>query len=383
MTKNFTLKQNERDFVLVPDFPTNGKFRVDVDTVNDGGTGGVGLVRLDNSQLSLTVVPTRGMGIWKGECKTQSNSGDTIKLGWNSPASVPVHPSLVPLCDPSGFGWLDGFCEWIVRCGLESNGSPDFDANGQLRYGLHGKIANTPASRVEVLSNDDGSIELQGTVKESRLFFKNLELTASYFMSPDSTAFTIRDTVTNNFHLPGEFQMLYHINTGLPFIGAGSEIVVPFDRLAPRTEQAARELATWNRCDAENANSEEVVYFIDPFADDDGLSHAMLIDATGEHGLLLSFVKKNLPYFMVWKSRLPDGNGYVTGLEPAINFPNSHSHEKERGRVVKLQPNESYTMEMTLEVLTNRGRVQSAKQKLVELQKKSKAVVIPQPNPEW
>ena len=46
--------------------------------------------------------------------------------------------------EPSGLGWLDGFDELLVRCGLESNGAPEFNPNGSLRYPLHGKIANMP-----------------------------------------------------------------------------------------------------------------------------------------------------------------------------------------------------------------------------------------------
>ena len=36
--------------------------------------------------------------------------------------------------EPSGLGWLDGFDELLVRCGLESNGAPEFDADGRVVY---------------------------------------------------------------------------------------------------------------------------------------------------------------------------------------------------------------------------------------------------------
>ena len=60
-------------------------------------------------------------------------SYDGEAIGWKSPIAGPVHPSLVSLGEPSGLGWLDGFDEFIVRCGLESNGAPDFDANHKLQ----------------------------------------------------------------------------------------------------------------------------------------------------------------------------------------------------------------------------------------------------------
>ena len=33
--------------------------------------------------------------------------------------------------DPGGLGWLEGFDELFVRCGLDSNGPPLFDAQGR------------------------------------------------------------------------------------------------------------------------------------------------------------------------------------------------------------------------------------------------------------
>lgn len=83
-----------------------------------GGLGdNVDVVKVYNGRLSFTLVPTRGMGIWKGEF-------DGCFLGWDSPVKGLVHPHYVHLEDRRGLGWLDGFNEWVVRCGLESNGAP-------------------------------------------------------------------------------------------------------------------------------------------------------------------------------------------------------------------------------------------------------------------
>jgi len=54
--------------------------------------------------------------------------------------------------------WLEGFSEWMVRCGLESNGHPGTDKfinnvgdEATMELTLHGKIGNIPASEVEVV----------------------------------------------------------------------------------------------------------------------------------------------------------------------------------------------------------------------------------------
>ena len=84
-----------------------------------------------------------------------------------------MHPSLVNLGEPSGLGWLDGFDEMLARCGLESNGAPDFDEEtNQLKHPLHGRIANRPAHEVTLtIDTDKKEMTLVGVVEETRFHF--------------------------------------------------------------------------------------------------------------------------------------------------------------------------------------------------------------------
>ena len=93
-------------------------------TCRGGRSEGVHVVEIDNGTMSIDVLPTRGMGIWR------VRRGEKT-LGWQSPVREPVHPAFVPLFDPSGLGWLDGFDELLCRCGLESNGPPEFERHRQ------------------------------------------------------------------------------------------------------------------------------------------------------------------------------------------------------------------------------------------------------------
>ncbi|MBR5243771.1 MAG: DUF4432 family protein, partial [Thermoguttaceae bacterium] len=108
-----------------------------------GVQDGVDVVEIDAGKFSFVVLLSKGMNVWKARC------GD-VELKWDSPVNGPVHPNFVPVFAPNGCGWLEGFDEWIARCGLESNGAPEFDDNGVLRYPLHGRISNLPARRVEL-----------------------------------------------------------------------------------------------------------------------------------------------------------------------------------------------------------------------------------------
>ena len=45
----------------------------------------------------------------------------------DSPVKEVVHPSHIDLESRGGLGWLEGFNEWMVRCGLEFAGHPGTD----------------------------------------------------------------------------------------------------------------------------------------------------------------------------------------------------------------------------------------------------------------
>src|SRR3954453_17374868 len=69
-------------------------------TLRGGRREGVDLIEVDNGALSFSVIPTRGMGIWKGLYQ-----GD--RLGWESPVrDGPVNPAFVNLMNGGGLGWL-------------------------------------------------------------------------------------------------------------------------------------------------------------------------------------------------------------------------------------------------------------------------------------
>ncbi len=148
-------------------------FRCENRRLRGGLCEGVDVAELSNNALCITIVPTRGMGIADVRC------GD-IRLGWDSPVRGPVNPQFVPLMEPGGLGWLDGFDEWLVRCGLESNGAPEYGEQGRLLYPLHGRIANRPAHKVELtFDHETSEIALTGVVDEARFHFQKLRLTST------------------------------------------------------------------------------------------------------------------------------------------------------------------------------------------------------------
>jgi hypothetical protein len=311
-------------------------------TCRGGRSEGVHVVELDNGRMCIDVLPTRGLGIWR------VRRGDRT-LGWQAPASEPVHPAFVPLFEPSGLGWLDGFNELLCRCGMESNGPPEFDDQGRLIRPLHGRIANLPASRVELIEDADaGRITLHGVVEESRFHFQSLRLTTSITTTVDSTEFSWTDEIQNIGGRDATLQMLYHFNIGQPLLRPGVRIIAPIVAVAPLTKVAAEEgVDKWNIMPPPRPGSAEQVYCLHLLADEAGETRVLVSGLVDDEAVSLRFNKRALPCFTVWRNTPDERDGYVLGIEPGTNFPNPRTFEKLHGRVVTLKPGEAWRAAVT------------------------------------
>ena len=324
---------------------TLGPLAVKASRLRGGVREGVLLVELVAGPTRVWVLPDSGLGIWKIE-------SDGVALGWQSPVRGPVHPRFVPLAEPSGLGWLDGFDELVARCGLVSNGAPDFDGDGRLVYGLHGRIANRPAHDVAVVLDDNaGTVTLTGVVDETRFLIHDLQMTTSLVVQADRPRVAWTDTVENRSGRPATMQMLYHVNFGPPLLGAGAEVVVDAAEIAPRDSAAVDDVPTWNRYVAPQAGRGEQVHFMSLRPDEEGRAAAMLVSPGGDRAARLSWLAAELPCFTLWKNQGGLADGYVTGLEPGTNYPNPRPYEETQGRVVPLEPHASVTFDLAIDVL--------------------------------
>lgn len=346
-------------------------------TLRGGLCDGVEVVHVDNGVFSFDVLPTRGMSLWKAWL-------GGLEIGWRSPVRGPVHPKFVPLMEPGGLGWLDGFDELLVRCGLESNGAPDFDDNGRLRYPLHGRIGNRPAHQVTVsVDGDTGEIAVTGVVEETRFHFLKARLTSTVATRVGEAGLRIRDTVENLSAGPAEIQMLYHINFGQPILEAGSRFVAPVKTVVPRNARAAEGIAAWDRYAAEAAGYEEQVYFLELLGAKDGATRALLKNAQGTRGVGMHFNLQQLPYFTLWKNTAAAADGYATGLEPGVNFPNPRTYEGRQGRIVRLAPGGEASFELRLEVHQSGAEIEQAEAAITALQAGLEPKVYDKPQEGW
>ncbi len=346
-------------------------------TLRGGLRDGVDAVEIDNGSLSFTVLPTRGMGIWK------ARSGE-LEIGWKAPVRGPVHPRFVPLTEPSGLGWLQGFDELLVRCGLESNGGPVHDDQGRLLYPLHGRIANQPAHRVELsVDGEHGDIALMGEVDESRLYSQKLRLRSTISTRIGETGLKVVDEVINLSAEPAELELLYHVNFGLPLLDPGSHVVLPAKTVVPCNDRAAEGVGSWYHYLQEEAGYTEQVYFFELLADHDGWTRALLRNAHGNLGVSLVYNTAQLPAFTVWKSTQMASDGYVTGLEPATNYPNPRTFEASQGRVIRLEGGEQRRFEVRLEIHTHAESVAAAERAVKAIQGETATKIYERPTAPW
>jgi hypothetical protein len=345
-------------------------------TLRGGLRDGLDLIEVHNGMLAFSILPTRGMGLWRGDYRGNP-------LGWRSPIVGPVHPKYVQLTDRGGLGWLAGFDELLCRCGLSSNGPPGNDGGTPLT--LHGRIANLPAETVEVRVNLDPPYELSvtGEVEEAALFCPQLRLTTTYMTVPGSNRLVIHDVVTNRAARAVEMQLLYHSNLGPPFLDAGSRVLAPIRELAPQTPRAAEGIDTHETYAGPLVGFAEQVYLYDLLADARGHTLALLMNPTADRAVALRFNRQELPCFTVWKNTGAIEEGYVTGLEPATNYPNFKSFERQQGRVPLLPPGGRWECRWMLEVADNAPAVATLMAEVATLQAHARAVIHRAPHPRF
>jgi len=349
------------------------------ETLRGGRQEGVDIITVDNGVMQIVLCPTRGMGILK------VTSGD-LQLKWDSPVKEVVNPQFVNLASRGGLGWLEGFNEFLCRCGLENNGHPGTDKfinnvgdEAEMELTLHGKIANIPASKVEVVVDRKPpfALRVKGQVYESFLFGPKLQLQTELVVLPGENTFQLNDTITNKGAQEQEFQLLYHANFGSPLLAAGAEVLVPTHKVTPFNDHAAAGMKNWSKYEGPTAGFVEQVYLLEPKADHNGHTMALLVNRATAQAASIGWSTKQLPYLTVWKNTGAAADGYVTGIEPGTNYPNNRSVEREAGRVPKLAPGESREMTLTFGLHSGGNAVEAAINQITVLQMSGQGIDSP------
>lgn len=354
--------------------------------LHGGKQEGSELIVIDNGKLEFAVSPTRGMNIVYLRCKGEQE----FPVGWKSPVQEVVHPMFVDLESRGGLGWLDGFNEWMCRCGLEFAGHPGKDVftnntgdKAELDLTLHGKIANIPASRV-VFSVDEKPpyrLRIKGTVYERSFHGPKLKLETEVTTVPGRLEIDLHDRITNESANVQEYQVIYHTNYGDPILEEGARVVAAFKRLEPMNAHAAQHIAQWDTYAGPTDGFVEDVYLGYAASGSNGETSILLENAGRSRGSSITWNANELPYVTVWKYTASKADGYVTGLEPGTGFPFNRWIERQFDRVPKLQPGQSREFSLTFAVHPDTKSLDS-KRKQIEAIQQGHPMVVEKAPPE-
>jgi hypothetical protein len=349
-----------------------------------GKQEGVDVIEIDSGRLRILVVPTRGMGIW------QVMDGD-VRIGWNSPVKEIVHPSFVSLPARGGLGWLDGFGEFLCRCGLENNGHPGRDtikdntgAESSTDLTLHGKLAYLPAEFVELRTETTAPyrLMLHGIVAERMMHGPKFRLDTTLTIEPGSHRFRIMDKVVNESASPAEFELLYHTNFGSPLLEAGSELWAPTRKVVPFNDRAAEgNIHDFAKFGPPEVGFVEQVYCLELFGRDNGMTVIGLANKAKDRAVSMKYKTDQLPYLTLWKNTTAIEDGYVTGIEPGTNYPYNRSLERLAGRVPKLPGKQHRLFEIEFAFHSSKDEVAGLQKEIEAIQAGQATDFIPKPNP--
>ncbi len=354
------------------------------EVLHGGKQDGVELITLHNGRLSITVIPTRGMSVLRVEDAQHPG----FKLGWDSPVKQVVHPQFMDLESRGGLGWLEGFNEWMCRCGLEYAGHPGVDEfttntgeTSKMTLTLHGKIGNIPAHNVAASIESDGDkkrLVITGDVSEHMFFGPKLSLSTKLWTEPGADWFVIEDSVKNVGGSEQEFQLIYHANYGTPLLGEGAKLLFPSKSVTPMNAGAAKAVQNYATYKGPTAGFTEEVFLVEPLAKD-GSTLAVLKDAKSETATSLHWKTSELPYLTVWKNTAAEADGYVTGIEPATGYPFNRKIERKFGRVPKLKPSESRSFSLKFQVHFGKDAVSAIESEVTKLQGSTRGVINSEP----
>ncbi len=323
----------------------------------DGMSRGVRGIDIKNPEgINLTILPDRGMDI-------SSFSYKGIPFNWKSA----VRETSSVYYESKGTEWLRTFYGgFLTTCGLTNTGPANIDNGEEL--GLHGRISNISAEKVLVdgkWENDTYLVQVQGKVREAKVFGEKLQLERRIYIWIDSPKMVIEDTIENIGHNTSPLMILYHINIGYPILDENSELIEDAVSITPNADTARKEINIFNKFSKPINGYVERCYFHDIKADNEGYSNIALVNEyfrSGKGiGIWIRFNKDNLPYLTQWKQM---GMGeYVCGLEPCNNMGKGRKIEREEGRLKFIEPHEKVYYRLEFNILESNESIMYLKQK--------------------
>jgi hypothetical protein len=325
--------------------------------LSEGRAKGVSVVDFNlGNGFQFTVVPDRALDVYAASYQGMS-------LCWHSAAGMAA-PTYY---EPEGLGWLRTFAGGlIVTCGLSYVGAPTLDEGEAL--GLHGRVANLPASSVCATGQWEGDeyvMSVSGEVREALVFGAKLSLKRRIWARLGERRFFLEDTVRNEGYEAAPLQLLYHTNLGFPLLDDGSFLLTASE-VKPRDAEAAKGLAECQSFSGPIHGYAEQVFYHDMRPGADGYVRAALVNPSLWHGqpmaYYLRYRKEQLPRFVEWKM-MGEGD-YVVGMEPSNCGVEGRNVDRASGSLQFLQPGEEREFRLEVGILVGEEEYEQFRQAL-------------------
>ena len=315
--------------------------------LTEGHEAGVELIQVrTGAGLTYYVSPMRGLDI------SLTEFGD-VPISWQAP-NGDVHPAYY---DARGMEWLrTAVGGLLMTCGLRQVGSSSEDRGESL--GLHGRVHHLSARYVSVQGNwmdDEYEMVISGVIEETRIFGEYLRLTRTIRSRMGENNIQIKDKVENVGFEPTPHMILYHFNFGFPLMSEGTKLAFPSKQVVPREQETP--LKSFNEWQKPAAGYQERVYYHEDIVPNNENWACAIIENPkfplsngGTCNLIvrLSWLTETLPRLVQWK--MPGAGVHVLGIEPANCYVEGRAKERERGTLVILEPGQSLSYELKLEI---------------------------------
>jgi hypothetical protein len=332
--------------------------------------------------LNFDVLIDRAMDLGNAEHRGRAFS-------WHSPTGF-RHPALHEYRDEDGMSWLRSFSGLTVTAGLDHTLFTAEVSADQYRYphrqsvwnGLHGRVANIPASLTsygEAWSSDGQTCTLhaEGEVRQAAVFAEHLRLKRRIEADLGRDAIRLIDTVTNHGFDRTPHMLLYHINLGWPLVDEGSRFVAPIVRTTFATDSVYQQRISYQRFPAPQQRFVEQVYVHELRAAEDGRLAAAVVNDRLQFGMQLEWSQTEFPHFFEWL-HLREG-AYAVGLEPSTHAVGGSPAARADGTMIWLEAGESRSYHTTFRVLDGGSAIATAVDAIQARQRQPVADVPPHP----
>ena len=287
------------------------------------------------SGFRFGVCPSRGLDITFAEHNGRA-------LAWQSATGF-RHPAYF---ENDNLGWLRGFGGGLLTtCGFSSFG-PSCDEDGE-HFGLHDRASYLPAENVNVSETWDGDdyvLQIEGSVRQTRVFGENILLTRRIVARAGENRFKVHDRLTNDGFVAAPAVILYHCNFGFPVVSEDSVVEIP-SISAPERDNLSGD---WRTLEAPQPEYAEHVYFHELKRDAETV-RASIRNTKLDFGGYVEFDAMQMPHLTQWK--MMGAGNYVCGLEPSNAPLKSRATLREEESLPMLEAGESREFDVELGVI--------------------------------